>query len=234
MKTITTFLASLCILVHTNIHSQNISGKVYDLETHEVLPFANIVLYDGNMKLLAGTAADLEGNYTFKDLHEGEYIFEISYVGYESYTESLHVVNNTKLTKDFYLIVYSVPDCVVEIVSYKNCEPWICHGIVCSTSCFGDTSKHESKKQVSQVNKKTAKGFIFPNPASQWINVTSKQEGLNIHIFNQFGQEVYQGPLLEHINQINISHYAEGMYTVQYVNAQNKLVDTGRFVVVHR
>jgi len=61
--------------------SQSIQGRIYDANTNEGLPFANVILLkDGIQK--AGTTTDLDGNYSFAGFDPGVYDVEAVYVGY--------------------------------------------------------------------------------------------------------------------------------------------------------
>ncbi len=78
------YLVLTCVLVSTLAYSQSsqsIQGRIYDAETNEGLPFANVILLkDGIQK--AGTTTDLDGNYSFTGFDPGVYDVEAVYVGY--------------------------------------------------------------------------------------------------------------------------------------------------------
>ena len=79
------------IIFSTIIHSQQftINGKIEDKNTHQPLVYANIrVLQSTN-----GTAANKEGEYELK-LYAGKYLLVASYIGYNSDTLSITLIQN--------------------------------------------------------------------------------------------------------------------------------------------
>jgi len=77
-----TLLSLICIT--TLSYAQNtgsIKGKLIDKEyNNEPLAFANILIKGTT----TGTTSDIDGLYTFNDLHPGEYTLIFSFVGYET------------------------------------------------------------------------------------------------------------------------------------------------------
>ncbi|UCH62487.1 MAG: TonB-dependent receptor [Fidelibacterota bacterium] len=70
------FLVSASILFADS--SGKISGRVYDAETNEPLPGANVVIEGTTM----GAAADIDGNYFILNVRPGEYTVTASVIGY--------------------------------------------------------------------------------------------------------------------------------------------------------
>ena len=61
--------------------SQNrISGVVYDSNSKESIIGANVVVYS-NQEIVKGTTTNVEGEFNF-NLTQGNYVFEISFIGY--------------------------------------------------------------------------------------------------------------------------------------------------------
>jgi outer membrane receptor for ferrienterochelin and colicin len=56
-----------------------ITGKVFDAETNETLPFASVIIKDSDK----GVTTDFEGNYTI-NVKEGTYTLEYSFLGYDT------------------------------------------------------------------------------------------------------------------------------------------------------
>jgi hypothetical protein len=58
-------------------------GKVYDKDTKDPIPFANIVLYiDSTIK--AGATSDFDGNFIIKPITPGTYDVKTTYIGYKT------------------------------------------------------------------------------------------------------------------------------------------------------
>ena len=61
--------------------SGTLKGKVTDVETGELLPFVNVVLFlNGNQ--VTGGNTDFDGEYTIKPINPGTYDVVFSFVGY--------------------------------------------------------------------------------------------------------------------------------------------------------
>ena len=99
------FILSLLILNTITSYCQNETGKingiVSDIETGELLPFVNVVLKTMDNNIIQGTTSNYEGEYKIDNLKIGEYVVEISYVGY--FTQNLNEVkifDNSKVQLD--------------------------------------------------------------------------------------------------------------------------------------
>lgn len=93
MKKIFIFL--LFSTIYQFSFSQNkISGKVIDKLTQEPLIGATIYLTD----LKKGTITNLEGKFTFENIKNGNYLLEVSYVGYQTFIQNLLLQKDTVLT----------------------------------------------------------------------------------------------------------------------------------------
>lgn len=73
------FTVLFLICVFSGYSQSGVSGTVFDGETNDVLPFANI-LAKGFTK---GTSSDFDGKYEI-ELEPGSYIIQFSYLGYET------------------------------------------------------------------------------------------------------------------------------------------------------
>ncbi|WP_373517716.1 carboxypeptidase-like regulatory domain-containing protein, partial [Pricia sp.] len=116
MLTISLFL----LLSSTMVFAQTIiQGTVAD-ENDEPLFGATVRLTDTK-----GTTTDFDGNYTVKDVNEGNYSFEVTFLGYRSQNKKVNVSGQDILTVDFVLSPASEQLQEVEIIgrrekSYKN------------------------------------------------------------------------------------------------------------------
>ena len=53
--------------------------------------------------------------------------------------------------------------------------------------------------------------IVYPNPATDLINIVSSKEIKNISVFNNVGQTVYRG----NETQININNFESGVYIIR-------------------
>lgn len=93
------FWVLIFIFYHFFLFSQekfSLSGKIKDLENNETLLGVNLIVKE----LQTGTVSNAYGFYSIT-LPEGTYTIQISYLGFETYTETIELNQNIK--KDFLL-----------------------------------------------------------------------------------------------------------------------------------
>lgn len=78
------------------LHAQNeratVSGQLRASDTNEEIMFANVLLYDSQEEeFLRGTVTDQRGQFSFSELSRGTYILKVSYIGYQTYSQSFYV-----------------------------------------------------------------------------------------------------------------------------------------------
>ena len=100
MRTRLVFLLFPTILFFQSIHAQNrssLSGRVTDELSGTPLPGASIIIHDVNRNAVT----DESGNYKTSAIPSGNYLVEVSYIGYGSIVERIFVDGHT--TQDFVL-----------------------------------------------------------------------------------------------------------------------------------
>ena len=102
-------LIAICLSIPAYSQSFNLKGRIID-EQKESIPFANIALYHSSdtVNIVKGSASDLLGNYSFQSVESGDYMLQISYIGYKTksipVTIDRDVVQNVILEVDTQLI----------------------------------------------------------------------------------------------------------------------------------
>ncbi|WP_041801606.1 TonB-dependent receptor [Flagellimonas ruestringensis] len=82
------YISMLLALVPLFAYTQNtLSGKILDAETGEPLEQVSVYI----PQLENGTVTDQNGNYSLKNLPEGNYKLVISYIGFETYSTSIEI-----------------------------------------------------------------------------------------------------------------------------------------------
>lgn len=78
-----------------------VRGVVFDAETGESVPFANVTLTkDGaTTQPMLGCATDINGYYVISKVAAGTYTMRVRFVGYEDYTESITVADRKTLNR---------------------------------------------------------------------------------------------------------------------------------------
>jgi TonB-dependent receptor len=96
----TAAIALLLFLTGSSLMANGtIKGKVFDKDTKEGLPGANVTIKGTS----TGTASDLNGGFTLPSVPPGTYTVQVSYVGYLTKTATVSVSNDGVAVLDFAL-----------------------------------------------------------------------------------------------------------------------------------
>ncbi len=77
--------------------SVNVSGTIKDKVSNEALPFVNIVLKkSADSSFVSGTISNDNGLFTFSDAQPGDYLLEVTYIGYRKYSSPLFIGSNSE------------------------------------------------------------------------------------------------------------------------------------------
>ncbi|ANW97126.1 TonB-dependent receptor [Wenyingzhuangia fucanilytica] len=96
MKKIKSIIALCLMLLSVSLMAQkssvNISGSIKNKVSGETLPFVSVSLKTPlQEKLINGTISDENGLFVLKNIKPGDYILEVSYVGYQKYSSPLFI-----------------------------------------------------------------------------------------------------------------------------------------------
>ncbi len=89
LLTLALWLVTVCAMAQIKV-----SGRVIDAQTLEPLYGANVILEQTNK----GATTSLEGAFELNNLRSGTYQLRITYVGYETYRQSLTLTESTELS----------------------------------------------------------------------------------------------------------------------------------------
>lgn len=93
------FLLLLPIGLMAQIQIVQVSGTVKVKTSEETLPFVNVVLKSpSDSSFISGTISNEQGLFTISDVKPGEYLLEVTYIGYRGHTSPLYVGANAKFT----------------------------------------------------------------------------------------------------------------------------------------
>jgi hypothetical protein len=89
------FLCPLGILAQKS--SVNVSGTIKDKVSNETFPFVNVVLKkSADSSFVSGTISNDNGLFTVSDAEPGDYLLEVSYIGYRKYSSPLFIGSNSE------------------------------------------------------------------------------------------------------------------------------------------
>ena len=75
----------------------NVSGTIKDKVSNETLPFVNIVLKKStDSSFVSGTITNDNGLFTISDATPGDYLLEVTYVGYRKYGSPFFIGSNSE------------------------------------------------------------------------------------------------------------------------------------------
>ena len=91
-------ILSLCLFFNTSLYAQHeLSGKVYDVKDSSTL--SGVLVYISDLK--TGTVTDSSGGYAIKNIANGTYLIEVSYMGYGTFIQEVNIKDTPVL--NFYL-----------------------------------------------------------------------------------------------------------------------------------
>ena len=114
-----TFISIICILsiAQISVSAQNkITGSVRDDQTKEGLVEATVYITDLKM----GTTTDTDGNFSFDNVPNGNYLFEVKYIGYKNRIERVKIDKNTTLDFPLGSAVSELNEIVVTAVTHST------------------------------------------------------------------------------------------------------------------
>jgi hypothetical protein len=77
--------------------SVNVSGTIKDKASGNTLPFVNIVLKKmADSLFMAGTISNDDGLFTLSNVKPGDYLLEVSYLGYKKISSPLFIGSNSE------------------------------------------------------------------------------------------------------------------------------------------
>jgi outer membrane receptor protein involved in Fe transport len=89
------FLCPLGVLAQKS--SVNVSGAIKDKVSNETLPFVNVVLKKpADSSFVSGTISNDNGLFTISDAKPGDYLLEVTYIGYRKYSSPLFIGSNSE------------------------------------------------------------------------------------------------------------------------------------------
>ena len=83
----------------------SISGQIVDMDTHQPLPGANIILENTEL----GAAADLNGFFKINNIPSGSYTISVSMIGYATISRAnINIYSNRQTPLIFYLLPQAI------------------------------------------------------------------------------------------------------------------------------
>lgn len=116
-----TILFFITVLSFQNLSAQStrasLSGIVIDLVSGETLPGVNVII----QSLGRGGTTDIDGKYSISNLRPGTYTVSISYVGYETLSETVELIAGENI-RDLQLRVSSTELGLVVINEFASSQ----------------------------------------------------------------------------------------------------------------
>ena len=85
------------VLFAAGMQAQGIvRGHILDKQTDEAMQFVNIKVTDADGKMAGGVMTDVKGMFHVSGLKDGNYILQISFVGYKTVTRRFQITPDRK------------------------------------------------------------------------------------------------------------------------------------------
>ncbi|MFZ6031902.1 MAG: carboxypeptidase-like regulatory domain-containing protein [Melioribacter sp.] len=107
IKRIFISLVLLMLTISLPLNAQgkgSLRGTVYDKETNETLPGANVLVKGTTL----GAACNLDGEYVIRNIPAGRHTIIVSYIGYEPDSAVVDIPVGKTLAQDFYLEITAI------------------------------------------------------------------------------------------------------------------------------
>ncbi len=119
-KTLVTTLLILIqahVLVSQDLLASSVHGRILESLSSESMQFVNVVLRNAsNDSLIAGTVTDENGLFEFVTIPIGDYLIEVSYVGFETFRTANFSITRLEQKVDLGLISIRLHDAVLDPV----------------------------------------------------------------------------------------------------------------------
>ncbi|MBC6365888.1 TonB-dependent receptor [Algoriphagus sp. AK58] len=100
MKYLVLFLFALVTLFNANAQTFSVKGKVFEFGKDDPIPYANVLLLSvSDSSQVAGSITEMDGEFEISGIREGQYLFKIQYLGYQSFFKTLLIESNQDLGK---------------------------------------------------------------------------------------------------------------------------------------
>ena len=95
-----------------------LQGKVFDKDSREPIPFANIVLENGGT-MVGGATSDFDGNYVINPIPPGKYDLKATFIGFNPITvKGVNITGNQITFYDVVMLKSSINLETVEVIDY--------------------------------------------------------------------------------------------------------------------
>lgn len=86
------------VLTWSQVQNTTVSGKIIDANLKEPLAYVNVVLKNSNTtnEFVAGVITNEEGVFTLENVSSGNYLIEVSFIGFKTYSNTIYVGANSK------------------------------------------------------------------------------------------------------------------------------------------
>jgi len=86
------------VLTWSQVQNTTVSGKIIDANLKEPLAYVNVVLKNSNTtnEFVVGVITNDEGVFTLENVSSGNYLIEVSFIGFKIYSNTIYVGANSK------------------------------------------------------------------------------------------------------------------------------------------
>ena len=217
----------LLFLIRTLIGQSTFKGFVIDKTTDEPIIFATVIIYQDSsfvkMHLTDETGYfefSLEGLTDF-DIYIKSLVHEELKYSHKKDANTLHDMREFRLQG----LTFSFDPIVISADKIPNLRTCIqCGGTFHSTECYGTsmkTPRRKSKRNDLHTNDFT----IFPNPASDFINLQFSFKARYLQVVNMSGQVMFRKEIYTDLQEtaIGIKSLPTGAYVLQIIDAEHGL-----------
>lgn len=84
---------------------------------------------------------------------------------------------------------------------------------------------------VTPTNQTGMEVTIYPNPANKFMNITTRKEGLTMHLSDISGKEIMTEQLKNGTTQVSLENISSGIYMIRVTDKEKQTVFTNKLSV---
>ena len=92
----------------------------------------------------------------------------------------------------------------------------------------GEQAYDDNQNNHQYASAVIKRSMVYPNPATDYIRLKESKGVVEVRIFNLVGRQVESYRITEKDQSFRVADLPDGMYLVQLINAENKIIGTHR------
>ena len=207
------------------VDAKGSSFHFYDEQTQEALIGVNVLVYKDD-KYLTGNSSDNKGNMSLQSLEKGSYRFQFRYLGYEAIDKVFQISGNGTMKIPMKPSNFVLSEVVITGLKDRRVIGCVYTSSTVIETCSLNSVENSEATISDRQSKALPELSIFPNPSSDFIHLSLKEQVDYIQIITQDGRIMYrnENPQVG-LNEISILEFPIGSYVVSIGTKEGRIAD---------